>query len=392
VGVKVSRSEHVRTIRALLRDNPVVAILGARQVGKTTLARQVLTSWRGKKVLFDLEDPVDRRKLEDPGLVLREAQGLVVLDEVQRLPDVFRLLRVLADRRPVTARFLVLGSASPELLRQSSESLAGRIAFHDLDGLHQGEVANLRGYSVDRLWLRGGFPASYLARDDDVSLRWRQDFVRTFLQQDLPALQPGVPTAQIERFWLMLAHWHGNLWNAAELARSLGTGEAVARRHLDLLAQTFVLRVLPPWHENLAKRQVKSPKVYIADSGIAHALLGIRTHDELIGHPKGGATWEGFLLTQVTQRLGARREECFFWSTHQGAELDLLVVRGKRRIGFEIKRSEAPEVTKSMRIAMEDLGLDELVVLHGGKDSWAMGARMRAVAAVSIPDEIVPFR
>lgn len=190
----------------------------------------------------------------------------------------------------------------------------------------------------------------------------------------------------------MLAHWHGNLWNAAELARSLGTGEAVARRHLDLLAQTFVLRVLPPWHENLAKRQVKSPKVYIADSGIAHALLGIRTRDELLGHPKGGATWEGFLLTQVMQQLGARREECFFWSTHQGAELDLLVVRGKRRIGFEMKRSEAPEVTKSMRIAMEDLGLDELVVLHGGKDSWAMGERMRAVAAVGIPDEITPIR
>lgn len=390
--MKVSRSAHVRTIRALLRDNPVVAILGARQVGKTTLARQVLTSWRGKKVLFDLEDPVDRRKLEDPGLVLREAQGLVVLDEVQRLPGVFGLLRVLADRRPTTARFLVLGSASPELLRQSSESLAGRIAFHDLDGLQQGEVADLHGYTVDRLWLRGGFPASYLARNDDVSLRWRQDFVRTFLQQDLPALQPGVPTAQLERFWLMLAHGHGNLWNAAELARSLGTGEAVARRHLDLLAQTFVLRVLPPWHENLAKRQVKSPKVYIADSGIAHALLGIRTHHDLLGHPKGGATWEGFLLTQVTQRLGARREECFFWSTYQGAELDLLVVRGKRRIGFEMKRSEAPEVTKSMHIAMADLGLDELVVLHGGKDCWSMGERMRAVAAGAIQDEIAPIR
>jgi len=253
-------------------------------------------------------------------------------------------------------------------------------------------VAGQRGYSVARLWLRGGFPASYLARNDDVSLRWRQDFMRTFLQQDLPALQPGVPTAQLERFWRMLAHGHGNLWNAAELARSLGTGEAVARRHLDLLAQTFVLRVLRPWHENLAKRQVKSPKIYIADSGIAHALLGIRTHDDLLGHPKSGATWEGFLLTQVTQRLGARREECFFWSTYQGAKLDLLVVRGKRRIGFEMKRSEAPEVTKSMQIAMADLGLDELVVLHGGKHSWSMGKRMRAVAAGAIQDEIAPLR
>lgn len=381
----------MRAVRGLLRDNPVVAILGPRQVGKTTLAKQVMASWRGAKVAFDLEDPVDIRKLHDPGLVLREARGLVVLDEIQQLPEVFRLLRVLADRKPVPARFLVLGSASPDLLRQSSETLAGRIAFHDLDGLLCAEVTPLRGYSLDRLWLRGGFPSSYLARNDGVSLRWRQDFVRTFLQRDLPSLQPGVPTAQIERFWRMLAHWHGNLWNAAELARSLGTTDAAARRHLDLLTQTFVLRVLQPWHENLAKRQVKSPKVYIADSGIAHALLGIGTHSELLGHPKVGASWEGFLLSQVAQHLGARRDECFFWATHQGAELDLLVVRGRHRLGFEWKRSEAPEVTKSMHIAMQDLRLDELVVVHGGKECWKIGPRMRAVAAGRLLDEISPL-
>lgn len=389
--MKVRRAHHVRAIRSLLRNNPVVAILGPRQIGKTTLARQILAGWRGSKSFFDLEDEVDRRKLQDPGLVLRELTGLVVLDEVQQLPEVFRLLRVLADRPRTPARFLVLGSASPELLRQSSETLAGRIAFHDLGGLHASELKGVRGYSIDRQWLRGGFPAAYLARNDAASLQWRLDFVRTFLQRDIPALQPGIAPAQLERFWRMLAHWHGQLWSAAELARSLGTTDPAARRYLDLLAQTFVLRVLQPWHENMAKRQVKSPKVYVADSGLLHALLGIATQHDLLGHPKTGASWEGFLMAQVTQHLGARRDECFFWATHQGAELDLLVVRGKRRIGFEWKRSEAPDITPSMRIAMQDLRLDELVVVHGGKECWPMAPKMRAVAAGSMLDEIEPF-
>lgn len=390
--MQVRRGEHVRAVRALLRDNPVVAILGPRQVGKTTLARQVLANWRGAKSFYDLEDEVDRRKLQDPGIALREAKGLVVLDEVQQLPEVFRLLRVLADRRPVRTRFLVLGSASPELLRQSSESLAGRIAFHDLDGLHGREVAKVRGYSIDRLWLRGGFPASFLARNDEASLRWRQDFVRTFLQRDIPALLPGTASAQLERFWRMLAHWHGSLWNASELARSLGTTDQTARRYLDLLTHTFVLRVLQPWHENLGKRQVKAPRVYIADSGLAHALLGIGTMAELLGHPKVGASWEGFLIGQVVELLGASRDECFFWATHQGAELDLLVVRGKRRIGFEWKRAEAPSMTKSMVVAQQDLRLDELYVVHGGQECWQMGKNVRAVAARRLLDEIEPLR
>jgi predicted AAA+ superfamily ATPase len=324
-------------------------------------------------------------------VALREAKGLVVLDEVQQLPEVFRLLRVLADRRPIRTRFLVLGSASPELLRQSSESLAGRIAFHDLDGLHAREVDKVRGHSLDRLWLRGGFPASYLARNDEASLRWRQDFVRTFLQRDVPALMPGTASAQLERFWRMLAHWHGSLWNASELARSLGTTDQTARRYLDLLTHTFVLRVLQPWHENLGKRQVKAPRVYIGDSGLAHALLGIGTMADLLGHPKVGASWEGFLIGQVVELLGARRDECFFWATHQGAELDFLVVRGKRRIGFEWKRAEAPSVTKSMQIAMQDLRLDALYVVHGGQECWQMGPKMRAVAARRLLQEIEPL-
>lgn len=389
--MQVRRREHVRAVRELLRDYPVVAILGPRQVGKTTLARQVAANWRGEKSFYDLEDEVDRRKLQDPGVALREAKGLVVLDEVQQLPEVFRLLRVLADRRPIRTRFLVLGSASPELLRQSSESLAGRIAFHDLDGLHAREVDKVRGHSLDRLWLRGGFPASYLARNDEASLRWRQDFVRTFLQRDVPALMPGTASAQLERFWRMLAHWHGSLWNASELARSLGTTDQTARRYLDLLTHTFVLRVLQPWHENLGKRQVKAPRVYIGDSGLAHALLGIGTMADLLGHPKVGASWEGFLIGQVIELLGARRDECFFWATHQGAELDFLVVRGKRRIGFEWKRAEAPSVTKSMQIAMQDLRLDELFVVHGGQECWQMGPKMRAVAARRMLQEIEPL-
>ncbi len=389
--MKLRRNEHGKHLRSLLRDNPVVAVLGPRQVGKTTLARDVMAGWRGPKVFFDLEDDVDRRKLAEPGLVLRDARGLVVLDEVQQLPEIFRLLRVLADRPRTPARFLVLGSASPELLQQSSESLAGRIAYYELPGLHCGELPRGSGPSLQRLWLRGGFPRSYLARSDAVSAQWRKDFVDTFLRRDIPALRPSVPVPQLERFWRMLAHWHGQVWNAAEFARSLGTSNAIARRYLDLLAQTYVVDVLAPWHENLAKRQVKSPKVYLADSGLLHTLLGVTGPDDLLGHPKVGASWEGFLLRQVAQRLGARRDECYFWATHQGTELDLLVVRGRRRIGVEVKRSEAPEVTKSMHIAMQDLGLDELLVVHGGKESWPMGERMRAVAASQLLAEIEPL-
>ncbi len=387
----IRRAHHIDTVRRLLRDNPVVAVLGARQVGKTTLAHQVMANWRGPRHFFDLEDEIDQRKLGDPGLILRDLRGLVVLDEIQHLPEVFRLLRVLADRPRRPARFLVLGSASPTLLKQSSESLAGRVAFHDLDGLTLDELARRPRFSLDQLWLRGGFPASFLARTEDRSLQWRRDFVRTFVTRDIPALDASIPAAQLERFWRMLAHWHGQIWNAAEIARSLGTNDNTARKYLDLLAQTFVIRVLKPWHENLAKRQVKSPKVYVADSGLAHVLLGIESRDDLAGHPKIGASWEGFLLTQVMQHIGARPDECHFWATHQGAELDLLVVRGRRRIGFEWKRAEAPSMTPSMHIALADLRLDQLFVVHGGSESWPMAEKVRAVAARSILDEIEPL-
>ncbi len=390
--MRVRRSRHVQAIRALLRRSPAVCILGCRQVGKTTLARQVLANWRGTKTFFDLEDDVDRQRLRDPGLVLRDLRGLVVLDEVQHLPEVFRLLRVLADRPRTPARFLLLGSASPDLLRQSSESLAGRLAIHELEGFDLDEVHRQRGFQLDRLWLRGGFPASYLAGDDELSLRWRTDFARTFIERDIPALGATLPAAALGRFWRMLAHWHGQFLNASELGRSLGVSDTTVRRYLDLLQATFVVRALLPWHENLAKRQVKAPKLYIADSGLLHALLGIGTLDELLAHPKVGASWEGFLLAQTVRRLGARPDECFFWATHQGAELDLLVVRGRRRFGFEFKRREAPELTPSMRIALADLRLDSLTVVHAGKESWPMAERVRAVAARHLLGEVEPLR
>lgn len=389
--MQIRRAAHLAALRRLLRDYPVVALLGARQVGKSTLARQIAAGWRGPRTVFDLEDDVDRQKLQDPGLALRALTGLVVLDEVQHLPDLFRVLRVLADRSRRPARFLVLGSASPELLRQTSESLAGRIAFHHIEGFSLEELAGHSAFSIDRLWLRGGFPSSYLARDEPRSLEWRKNFTRTFVERDIPSLGSGVPAAVLGRFWMMLAHWHGQVWNASEFGRALGTSDATARRYLDLLAATFVVRILQPWYENLAKRQVKSPKVYIADSGLTHALLGLETRDDLRGHPKVGASWEGFLVSQVIRRLGARPDECHFWGTHQGAELDLLVVRGRRRLGFEFKRTEAPSLTPSMRIALADLKLDALTVVHAGQDTWRMSKVVQAVAARHLLREVRPL-
>lgn len=379
------RRRHLEAIDDLFQVFPVVALLGARQVGKSTLARTLAKRTRGPVEYFDLEDPEDRRRLADPGLVLRELQGLVVLDEVQALPEVFPLLRVLADRKSRAARFLVLGSASPELLQQSSESLAGRIGHHYLTGLDLGEVGVRR---LRSLWLRGGFPRALLAATDAASFTWRQGFVQTFFARDLPGLGLTVPPPTMARFWAMLAHWHGQTWNSSEFARSFGVADTTVRRYLDLLTATFLVRQLRPWHENLSKRQVKSPKVYIADSGLLHSVLGLRDHRDLQRHPKIGASWEGFLLEQVIAHLGAAPDECYFWATYAGAELDLLVVRGTRRIGFEFKYTEAPSVTPSMLVAKADLRLDELVVLHGGSKSWPMADGIRAVAAARLPIDL----
>ena len=385
----IQRVPHLKRLAALLRVNPVVGILGPRQVGKTTLANQFARGTRRPVTHFDLEDPRDRARLEDPMLALSGLRGLVVLDEIQRRPELFPALRVLADRSRTPARFLVLGSASPELLRQSSESLAGRIHYHRLGGLRADEVGP---QAVDKLWLRGGFPRALLARTLGESIAWRQQFIDTFLERDLPQLGIRVSPETLRRFWSMLAHYHGQLFNAAEFARSLGTSQPTAARYLDLLVDTFVVRRLRPWHENLKKRQVKSFKTYLEDTGILHALLNLPSRRDLEGHPKVGASWESFVMSAVIACLGARANECFFWATHQGAELDLLVVRGRHRHGFEIKRSTAPTLSASMRVALSDLGLDSLTVVHAGDVTYPMAARVRAVAFGDLGVQVKPLR
>ena len=371
----------------MLRTNPVVALLGARQIGKTTLARAIA---RGRQAtFFDLEDPDTIARLQEPMLVLKPLRGLVVLDEIQRRPDLFPTLRVLADRPRSPARFLVLGSASPSLLRQSSETLAGRIAFHELPGFSLAEVGAPR---LDRLWFRGGFPRSFTAPSHGAATAWRKDFVRTFLEREVLPLGVGLPAAAMERFWAMLAHYHGQIWNASELARSFGVSHTVVTKYLDLLTGTFVVDQLMPWHQNLGKRLVRSPKIYISDSGLFHSLMGIETPAALARHPKVGASWEGFILAEIRKHLGADGRQSFFWATHAGAELDLLVVHGDRRLGFEVKRTTTPQVTPSMRHAMTDLRLDSLDVVHAGEHSFPLAPRIRAVAAHAILDQIRPLR
>ncbi len=295
---------------------------------------------------------------------------------------------MLVDRPGAKARFLILGSASPELLRQSSESLTGRVAYHDLEGLALDEVGLAER---DVLWERGGFPRSFLAVSDEASAEWRRGFVRTFLERDIPQLGVQIPSATLSRFWRMLAHYHGQLWNGAELARAFGVAASTVRRYLDVLSGALVVRQLPPWHENLAKRQVKSPKVYVADSGLLHTLLGLETRADLDSHPKIGASWEGFVLHEVATRLGARPGESFFWATHAGAELDLLVVRGRRRLGFEVKRTTAPSTTRSMHSAIESLGLERLDVVHAGDHTFALTERIRAVSFARLFEDVEPL-
>ncbi len=387
----------MRTIARLLRQFPVVGILGARQVGKTTLAglfeRQlqratardaaesdsVFDGFRSEPIRrFDLEDPEDLARLDDARLALSRLRGIVILDEVQRRPELFPVLRVLADRNPLPARFLVLGSASPNLLRQGSESLAGRIAYHYLPGISVDEVG---AQSIDRLWFRGGFPASLFAATDQESDLWRRQFVATFLQRDLPALGSRIPEPALRRFWGMLAHWQGQVWNASEFGRSFGVSDVTVRRYLDLLTEALVVRQLQPWRANLKKRQVKMPRVYIRDSGLLHALLALDRPDAVLGHPRCGASWEGFIIEQVISLLDLPEERVYFWRAHTGAEIDLLVDRGDHRVGYEIKRTSSPRVTASMRSAIRELELAELTVIHAGDRSFPMAENVRAVAA-----------
>ena len=385
----IERRDHVRRVRGLLREFRICAILGARQVGKTTLAEQVAQGWRGSVRRFDLEDPRDLRRLGDPMGALEPLKGLVVLDEIQRLPDQFPVLRVHADRARRGTRVRVLGSAAPDLLRQSSETLAGRIAYMRLPPLRTTEVGMEQR---DRLWVRGGFPRSLLAATELASVRWRQEFITAFLERDMPQLGVGIASATMRSFWSMLAHYHGQRVNWSELGRSFGVTDKTVRRYLEAFESTFVVRLLKPWHANVKKRQVKSPKVYLNDPGLLHTLLDIPNLRALEGHPKVGASWEGFALSEVVQRLGMRWEACSYWATHQGAELDLLVHHGSHRLGFEFKRTSAPGITPSMRSALDDLKLDRLLVIHAGDGSYPLASRVRAVGFAQLDTELKRLR
>ena len=377
----IERTDYAAEIQRKLKSNPVVAILGPRQVGKTTLARSIAEGQPHH--FFDLENPVAAARLVHPQSALEPLTGLVIIDEVQRQPELFALLRVLADRRPAPARFLILGSASPQLVRGVSESLAGRVAFVDLAGF---DLVEVKPAHFRKLWWRGGFPRSFLAATDLASTEWRQDFIRTFLERDIPQLGINIPAATLRRFWSMIAHFHGQVWNAADLARSLGASEPTARRYLDILTSTFMVRQLPPWFENLGKRQVKAPKIYVRDTGLLHTLLALGDFAALEGHPRLGASWEGFALEQGLRLTGDR--DAYFWGTHAGAELDLLVTLKGKRHGFEFKYGDAPTLTKSMHIALQDLKLAHLFVVYPGKESYALDRQAEVISVHELPGRL----
>lgn len=376
----ISRPRLVHQVLRCLNESPITVLLGARQTGKTTLAQMVVE--KHKKVhFFDLERAASREALSTPELTLGECQGLVIIDEVQRVPSLFEVLRPLCDRPDNPAKFLLLGSASPDLVRGVSETLAGRALFIRVPGFAIDEIAPDK---QNRLWLRGGFPRAFLASDDEASWRWMEGFVTTFLERDIPQLGLRVPAEALRRFWIMIAHYHGQVWNATELARSLDVAPNTASHYLDILNGAFVLRVLPPWYENVKKRQVKSAKVYVRDSGLFHFLLGISSMPVLRSHPRYGASWEGFALEQTLAIFGDR--DAYFWSTLRGAELDLLLLRRGRRYGFEFKCTDAPSMTRSIHVALEDLQLERLHVVYPGKERYALHTRVEALPLTALPD------
>lgn len=380
----IERKALLDRVREALRRSRVVVLSGPRQCGKTTLVRELLDA--DSVNYFDLEDPASLARLDEPMTALRLLKGLVVIDEVQRRPDLFPVLRVLVDRKSTPARFLILGSASGDLLRQSSESLAGRVEYVTIGGFSLDELG---AEAESRLWLRGGFPLSYLAASEADSQAWRKNFIRTLLERDFPQWGVRVPAIALQRFWTMLAHYHGQTWNAAEPARALSVSESTTRRYLDLLSDALMLRQLQPWHANLGKRQVKSPKVYVRDSGLLHQLLGIESEKALLNHPKAGASWEGLVIEQVL--ASQTYDEAYFWATHQGAEIDLILRRGERLLGVECKRADAPRMTPSLRIATTDLGLERIMVLYPGSRRYPLSDIVEVVplAALAGADDVL---
>jgi predicted AAA+ superfamily ATPase len=376
----IPRDSIIADLKMALARSPVVVLVGPRQCGKTTLARQLLPE--DSVNYFDLEDPASLARLDEPMTALGPLKGMVVIDEVQRRPDLFPVLRVLVDRRGNPAQFLILGSASGDLLRQTSESLAGRMERVTIGGF---SLIELGVEAEHELWFRGGFPLSYLARSDSASGTWRKNFVQTLLERDFPQWGVRVPATALRRFWTMVAHYHGQTWNAAEPARALGVSESTTRRHLDLLSDAFMIRQLQPYHVNIRKRQVRAPKVYVRDSGLLHHLIGVGSLKSLMDHPKVGASWEGFVIEQVLTSVD--HDEAYFWATHQGAEIDLVLKRGGELLGVECKRTDAPRMTKSIRVAIEDLKLDGVVVLYPGTKRYPLGDRVDAVPLLELCSE-----
>lgn len=378
--MEIRRAPELEILKKLVKDNPVVCILGPRQCGKTTLSRQFVRLWKGKVTIFDLEDPRDLQRLQEPLLTLEGLEGLVVIDEIQRCPELFPVLRVLVDRSKKT-KYLILGSASKDLIRQSSESLAGRISYLEIGGFY---LKHIGTKNLERLWIRGGFPRSYLAPTETTSFRWRQDFISTFLERDIPQLGFKIPALSLRRFWGMLAHYHGQVFPASEIGRSLGISDHSAQRYLDLLSGTFMVRQLKPWYYNTKKRLIKRPKVYFRDSGILHALLSLENKKEVLSHPKLGASWEGFVLEEVIKHLGLREEEVFFWGVHTGAELDLVFKKKGRLYGVEIKYAQAPSLTASIRSALLELSLAHLWVVYPGDKNYSLRDNVSVVSVLDL--------
>lgn len=364
----------LKEIDFAFKVNPVVALLGPRQCGKSTLAHDYAKTQKSEIHFFDLEDPRDLAQLKNPMLALEELSGLIVIDEIQRVPELFPYLRTLVDKKNRKNKILILGSASRDLIKQSSESLAGRISYLELTPFISSEIDN-----INKLHVRGGFPLSYLASSEKISFKWRNDYIATFLERDLNEFGFKIPPQTMRRFWMMLTHYHGQILNYSELSRSFGMSDMTVRHYLEILSQTFMIRLLQPWHENISKRQVKAPKIYFRDSGIFHALLGIADKANLKTHPKIGASWEGFAMEQIITNLNIRNEECFFWATHNNAELDLLTFQNGKRIGYEFKYSDVPTLTPAMKIALDDLKLDHLFIVIPKTKKFKISDKVTAI-------------
>ena len=379
--MEIKRLNDINLLNDRFRNNPVVAILGARQCGKTTLARQFSEQWPTDVTFFDLENPLDIRRLEEPLLALENVEGLIVLDEIQRTPDLFPVLRVLADRPDKKTKFLILGSASRDLIRQSSESLAGRISYLEMGGFSLDLVG---ADKAEKLWIRGAFPRSFLSSSEALSYQWRLDFIATFLERDIPQLGFNIPAKSLGRFWQMLAHYHGQIFNASEIGKSLGVSDHTAQRYLDLLSGTFMVRQLRPWYYNTKKRIIKRPKIYFRDTGILHALFSLVQKKDVLLHPKLGASWEGFALEETIKALQLKEDETFFWGVHASAEIDLVFQKNGRLYGVEVKYAQAPGLTPSMRMACDELDLKHLWVIYPGKTTYALDRNVTGIPVTEL--------